>query len=89
MRLNPFARRRQAYQQLFGDPTVGHGRTVLADLRRFSRLPDAPIVKDGYGRVDPVASAVLAGRQEVVNRILAQLHISESELFNLKEDPDE
>jgi hypothetical protein len=87
-----FRDRKRAYARLFvtvgGEPT-GDTHTVLADLKRFARLHEAPIVVSPItGQVDPIASAVRAGRQEVVNRILGMIHISDRALFNLKEDPD-
>jgi hypothetical protein len=85
-------RRKHAYVRLFRmqtDGPTGDVRTVLADLKRFARLPDAPIVRSVAGQVDPIASAVLAGRQEVVNRILAHVHIDERAYFNLREETDD
>lgn len=83
--------RKQAYQRLFaledGRP-VGDARAVLADLKRFSQSPDAPLARDGQGRIDPVASAVLVGRQEMFNRIMAMIQIDNRALFNLREDAD-
>lgn len=88
-----FRRRRNAYGRLFklqdGRP-VGDSRLVLADLKRFARLPDAPLVRaSGSGNADPLATGVMIGRQEVVNRILAHLHLSDAAFFNLKEPIDE
>lgn len=83
-------RRKRAYRRLFalqdGEP-VGDAKTVLADLARFCRANDPPLVRSPVtGAVDPIASAVLVGRQEAFNRIRAQLHIDERTLFNLKDD---
>lgn len=88
-----FRRRRNAYARLFkledGKP-VGDARTVLADLKRFARLPDAPLVRSpGTGAADPLATGIMIGRQEVVNRILAHLHLTDAAYFNLKEPNDE
>ena len=85
-------RRKHAYQRLFrvqAGPPAGDVRAVLADLKSFARLPDAPIVRAVSGQVDPLASAVLAGRQEVVNRILAHVHIDERAYFNLREETED
>jgi hypothetical protein len=87
MRLN----RKRAYRRLFPverGMVVGDARAILADLKKFARLPDAPIVRDGHGRVDPIASALLTGRQEVVNRILAMIHMDDRVMLNLHEDQD-
>ncbi|MDB5433547.1 MAG: hypothetical protein JWP35_4663 [Caulobacter sp.] len=84
--------RKRAYARLFamvnGEPQ-GDAHTVLADLKRFARIGEAPIVVSPMtGAVDPIASAVRAGRQEAVNRILAMIHISDRAVFNLREEPD-
>ena len=84
--------RKRAYQRLFatvnGEP-VGDARAVLADLKRFARLGEAPLVVSPVsGAVDPVASAVRAGRQEVVQRVLAMIHLNDRAIFNLKEEAD-
>jgi hypothetical protein len=89
MILTPQARRKKAYQGLFGDGSHGEGKAVLADLKRFAQLPDAPVVRDLNGATDPLASARLIGRQEVVNRILAFVHIDDRTLFNLREETDD
>lgn len=85
-----FRRRRNAYRRLFriedGAP-VGDGRTILADLKRFARLPDAPL-RGGNGATDPILTGVMIGRQEVVNRILAHLTLNEGAFFNLRETDD-
>lgn len=96
-----FRRRKHAYERLFrlapgaigeagdGAPT-GDARTVLADLRRFARLPDAPIARSTLsGQTDALATGVMIGRQEVVNRILAHLHIDERAIFNLRDETDD
>jgi hypothetical protein len=85
-------RRKRAYRRLF--PTrdgavVGDAATVMGDLARFCRITEPPLVRSPTtGVVDPVASAVLIGRQEVFNRIRAQLFIDERALFNLKEEDE-
>jgi hypothetical protein len=83
-------RRKRAYQRLFpfeGGRFTGDAGVVLADLARFCRVNDPPIVRNPVtGAVDPIASAVLAGRQEAFNRIRAQVLMDQSTLFNLKDD---
>jgi hypothetical protein len=86
--LTPQARRKKAYQGLFGDGSHGEGKAVLADLKRFAQHPDAPIIRDLNGAVDPIASARLVGRQEMFNRILAFIHLDDRTLFNLREETD-
>jgi hypothetical protein len=84
-----FARRKHAYERLFrtdehGAP-LGDTATVLADLKRFAGLPNAPIATGPVG-VDTIATGVRIGRQEVVNRILSYVHVDERAFFNLRED---
>lgn len=86
MTLHPLLRRKRAYQALFGDGRSGEARTVLADLRRFCLVPEAPVARTPDGAVDPLASLRLIGRQEVFNRIRAMVAIDDRALFNLKED---
>ena len=88
-----FARRKHAYARLFklvdGTP-AGDARLVLADLKRFARMPDAPVARSALsGQTDALATGVMIGRQEVVNRILAHLHIDERAYFNLKDETDD
>lgn len=87
-----FGRRRNAYRRLFrqaaGTP-VGDAAVVLADLRRFARLPDAPLVRNGAGASDVLATGVMIGRQEAVNRILAHLNLDDAAVFKLRESSDE
>jgi hypothetical protein len=88
-----FARRKHAYERLFrltDGAAVGDARTVLADLKRFARLPDAPLARSAVGgQTDALATGVMIGRQEVVNRILAHLHIDERAFFNLRDETDD
>jgi hypothetical protein len=88
-----FARRKHAYERLFrladGAPQ-GDARAVLADLKRFARMPDAPVARSTVsGQTDALATGVMIGRQEVVNRILAHIHIDERAFFNLKDETDD
>lgn len=86
MILTPQARRKKAYQGLFGDGSHGEGKAVLADLKRFAQLPDAPIIRDLNGSTDPIATGRMIGRQEVFNRILAFIHLDERTILNLREE---
>lgn len=86
-----FAKRKAAYERLFpyeNGQISGDAATVLADLKRFARLPDAPLAKTADGSTDPIQTGILIGRQEVVNRILAQTGIDSRTLLNLREDHD-
>ncbi|WGM40814.1 hypothetical protein [Caulobacter sp. NIBR1757] len=84
--LHPLLRRKRAYQGLFGDASGGEARAVLADLKRFCMVPEAPVARTADGAVDPLASMRLVGRQEVFNRIRAMVAIDDRALFNLKEE---
>lgn len=92
--LNPIAhiqrvlKRRSHYRAVFnGTPSA---EAVLADLKRFCRYGESPlIVSPSLQQVDPVATGVQIGRQEVMQRILTHLHIDDAHLLNLKEQNDE
>jgi len=86
MILHPLLRRKRAYQALFGDGGSGEARAVLADLKRFCLVPEAPVARTAEGAVDPLATLRLIGRQEVFNRIRAMVAIDDRALFNLKGD---
>lgn len=86
-----FEKRKAAYERLFpyeNGTISGDAATVLADLKRFARLPDAPLAKDLNGQSDLLQTGILMGRQEIVNRILAQTGIDSRTLLNLREDHD-
>lgn len=78
--------RKRAYQQVFAETAGGAERKVLADLKRFSNYPEAPIVRDLSGATDAFATGRMIGRQEVFNRIRAMVLIDDQALFNLKEE---
>ena len=82
-------RRKGAYRACFlgenGQPTVS-GERALADLRRFCRGGQSPVVVSPVSRVvDPYASAVAAGRQEVYQYLLRQLYLSDDFVTRLEE----
>lgn len=79
-------RRRSNYRATF--ETVP-GLQCLADLKRFCRYGESPIVTSLVRQqVDPVATAVRIGRQEMFQRIVAHLHIDDAQLLKLKEEAD-
>jgi hypothetical protein len=84
--LHPLFRRKRAYQALFADGGQGEARAVLADLKRFCMVPEAPVARSPDGAVDPLQSMRLVGRQEVFNRIRAMVAIDDRALFNLREE---
>ncbi len=92
--LNPIAhvqrilRRRSHYRATFGG--TPSSEAVIADLKRFCRYGESPLVVSlSLQQVDPVATGVRIGRQEVMQRILTHLHIDDAHLLNLKEDNHE
>jgi hypothetical protein len=87
-----FRRRKHAYERLFphqDNVPQGDVRIVLADLKKFARLPDAPVARSSVtGQTDALATGVMIGRQEVVNRILAFINIDEQAFFNLRDETE-
>ncbi|SAL59612.1 hypothetical protein AWB71_03303 [Caballeronia peredens] len=80
-------RRRSYYRAAFQSDA---GRKVLADLRRFSRFGESPLVVSTIRQqADPIATAVQIGRQEMFQRIIAHLHIDDAQLLKLKEEAEE
>lgn len=77
-------RRRSNYRAAF--ETVP-GQQALADLKRFCKYGESPIVTSLVRQeVDPIATAVRIGRQEVFQRIVAHLNLDDALLLKLKED---
>ncbi len=79
-------RRRSFYRATFQSDAARH---VLADLRRFCRHGESPLVVSTIRQqADPIATAVQIGRQEVFQRIIAHLHIDDAQLLKLKEEAE-
>lgn len=77
-------RRRGNYRATFAP---AHGKAVLADLKRFTRHGESPLVVSPTTQVtDAMATGVRIGRQEVMQRILTHLNIDDRDLQNLKEE---
>jgi hypothetical protein len=81
MSLNPLVLwRSRAYRKTFNNP---EGKKVLADLRRFCRatLPSADVnnVQTTY---------LLEGRREVWLRIMGHLNMTDEDIMNLVEEPN-
>ena len=83
--INKILRRRHAYRSTFQNDS---GKAVLADLKRFCRGMEPPLVISN-GTVDTVATGVAIGRQEVWFRIINHLNLDDSDLLKLKEQADE
>lgn len=79
-------RRRSHYRAAFEGPS---GQQVLADLKRFCRGMTPPLVKSPItGTVDPIATGVAIGRQEVWLRIVGHLHADDALLLQMREEAD-
>lgn len=76
-------RRRSFYRAAFENQA---GRAVLADLRRFCRAGESPLVVSPNGLTDAMATGVAIGRLEVFNRIAHHIHLSDAQLLQLKEE---
>lgn len=76
-------RRRSNYRATF---ETTPGRQVLADLKRFAGYGASPVVISTVRQqVDPIATAVRIGRQEMFQRIIGHMHVDDAELLRLKE----
>lgn len=79
-------RRRHNYRAAFESVP---GQQALADLKRFCGYGSSPIVVSHLRQqVDPIATAVRIGRQEVFQRIVGHLTLDDSQLLQLKEEAD-
>lgn len=84
--------RRLAYRQTFmpGGQATPAADIVLADLRRFCRASSsAAQLSPQSGMVDPIATGIAIGRQEVWHRIASNLHLSDADLYRLVESDAE
>lgn len=80
-------KRRSFYRATFnGSP---HAQAVLADLRRFCKAGEPPLVLGHDGHTDLYATGMAAGRQEVFWRIAGHLHLDDAQLLKLKEELDD
>lgn len=80
--LDRVLRRRSYYRSAFQGDT---GRAVLADLKRFCRWGQNPMVLGLDRHTDLYATGVAAGRQEVFQRIIGHLEVDDADLLRLKE----
>jgi hypothetical protein len=80
-------KRRTHYRAIFNDSPSA--RAVLADLRRFARFTESPLVVSTVRQqVDPFATAVKIGRQEMFQRIIHHLHVDDAQLIRMMEQED-
>ena len=75
------------YRAVFADSQAS--RAVLADLRKFSRFTESTlVVSTTRQQVDPFATAVRIGRQEMFLRIINHLHVDDAQLIRMMEQDD-
>lgn len=82
-------RRRDAYRRIFAPSgeLSSSAELVLNDLRKFCRGTSSTIVVSPItGQVDPIASGVAAGRKEVWDRIIQNLHVSDADIYRIMEN---
>lgn len=85
--MNPFRfvfrKRAQAWRDAIkpNGTLTQSGETILSDLRQFCRGDTSTHIPG-----DTHSSANLEGRREVWLRICTYLHMSEEDIFNLRED---
>lgn len=80
-------RRRGNYRATF---TTDAGRAVLVDLRRFTKHGESPLVVSPATQVtDAMATGVRIGRQEVMQRILAHMRLTDEDLQKYLKDDDQ
>ncbi len=75
-------KRRSHYRAVFSGQS---GDVVLADLRRFSRYGEPPLVLDNNNATDMYATGMMAGRQDMFSRIINHLHLNEEQVLKLRE----
>lgn len=80
--LDRILKRRSYYRSVFG---TDHGKAVLADLRKFCRAMEPPIIIGSNGQTDIYATGMAAGRQEVFWRIAGHLNLDDAQLLKIKE----
>lgn len=89
--LNRLFHKRVSYRRLFlrEDGTLNpDAQVVMTDLRKFCRADGSTaMVSPQTGSIDPIAMAIAEGRREVFNRINSYLHLSDSTIHNLREEP--
>lgn len=76
-------KRRSHYRHVFLQSTSGE--YVLADLRKFCKAGEPPLVLGANGQTDIYATGMAAGKQEVYWRIANHLHLDDAKLLQLKE----
>jgi hypothetical protein len=82
-------RRRGAYRIVFAQDQLA-SKIVLDDLKQFCRATSAPIaVSRQSGMVDPIATGISIGRQEVWHRIAQHIHVSDEDLYRFVDNSGE
>lgn len=85
---NPITKRifrlRAAYRAIFAPGPAAD--IVMADLRKFCRGTSTPAVVSPITQtVDPLATGIAIGRQEVWHRICQNLHLDDADLYKFVE----
>lgn len=80
--------RRMHYRHTFSADNRS-AQIVLADLKKFCKAGQPPLVVASNGQTDVYATGMAAGRQEVFWRIAHHLHLDDADLMKLKEHIDE
>lgn len=80
-------RRRSHYRHVFKSENKS-ATFVIADLRRFAKVGEPPLVIGRDGQTDVYATGMMAGRQEMFWRIASHLHLDDAKLLQLKETID-
>lgn len=76
--------RRSHYRAVFRQDNPS-ARFVLADLRRFAKAGEPPLVIGRDGQTDIYATGIMAGQQATFWRIVSHLHLDDAKLLQLKE----
>jgi len=80
-------RKRKAYRDVFHNSKATD--IVLSDLRSFCRGTSTPAVVSRITQtIDPMATGIAIGRQEVWHRIQQHLHISDADLYKYANDSE-
>lgn len=59
------------------------GMLVMSDLAKFCNISTAPVRHDASGKIDPLATFIIVGRQEVYQRLQTLLALQDHETYGL------
>lgn len=72
----------RAYLEAFKGP---NGEMVLGDLATFCGAQETTAKPGLDGKIDPIAMATAEGRRQALMHVVAGLHMSESQIWQLAE----